>query len=105
MNQGELLRHVTETLDRLALPDVLVGSFAGYAYGGETRFTQDIDFVIDLVSGQVSALCSPFPPPEFFVSEQAVRDAVRSRFQFNILHPASGNKWIASSRKAWIVRT
>ena len=32
------------------------------------------------------------PAPEFYVSADAVRDAVRDRFQFNVLHPASGNK-------------
>lgn len=91
MNQRELLRHVTKTLDRLALPHMLVGSFAGYAYG-EPRLTQDIDLVLELPLALVPAFCGAFPPPEFFLSEPAVRDAVRTRFQFNILHPTSGNK-------------
>ena len=91
MNQRELLGYVAATLDRLAIPHMIVGSFASYAYG-EPRFTQDIDIVLDLAPGAVSLFCAAFPSPEFYLSEPAVRDAVRSRFQFNILHPTSGNK-------------
>lgn len=91
MNQRELLTYVVSTLDRLAIPYMVVGSFASYAYG-EPRFTQDIDIVLDLPAGGVPAFCDSFPAPEFYLSEPAVRDAVRTRFQFNILHPTSGNK-------------
>jgi hypothetical protein len=91
VNQRELLRHVSETLDRLAVPYMLVGSFAGYAYG-EPRLTQDIDLVLELPTKSVSPFCAAFPPPDFYLSEPAVRDAIRSRFQFNILHLTSGNK-------------
>ena len=91
MNQRELLTYVVATFDRLAIPHMVVGSFASYAYG-EPRFTQDIDIVLDLASSDVTAFCTAFPAPEFYVSEPAARDAVRTRFQFNILHPTSGNK-------------
>jgi hypothetical protein len=33
-----------------------------------------------------------FPPPEFYVSDLAVRDAVRNRSQFNVLSTAEGDK-------------
>ncbi len=91
MNQRELLRYVTTTLDRLTVPYMLVGSFAGYVYG-EPRLTHDIDLVLDLPMAVVPLFCAAFPAPDFYLSEPAVRDAVRSRFQFNILHLTSGNK-------------
>jgi hypothetical protein len=91
VNQRELLRHVTTTLDGLAVPYMLVGSFAGYAYG-EPRLTHDIDLVLELPMATVTPFCAAFPPPDFYLSEPAVRDAVRSRVQFNILHLTSGNK-------------
>ena len=91
MNQRELLEYVVAAFERLAIPHMVVGSFAGYAYG-EPRFTQDIDIVLDLPLGTVPEFCAAFPAPEFYVSEAAVLDAVRTRFQFNILHPTSGNK-------------
>jgi hypothetical protein len=91
MEQADFLRHSADTLDRLGVPYMVVGSFACMAYG-EARFTQDIDIVLDLPLPTVSAFCAAYPPPDFFLSEHAVRDAVRTRFQFNVLHPASGNK-------------
>ncbi|MBI1832123.1 MAG: hypothetical protein HYR84_11810 [Planctomycetes bacterium] len=91
MEQTDLLRHTIDILERLAIPYMLVGSFASSAYG-EPRFTRDIDIVLDLTSAQVSDFCAAFPPPEYFVSEQAASEAVLRRFQFNVLHPASGHK-------------
>jgi hypothetical protein len=59
---------------------------------GEPRYTHDIDIVVDLAEHQVPALCSAFPDPDFYVSEPAARDAVRSRRQFNVIHGRSGGK-------------
>ena len=91
MEQTDLLRHAIDALERLAIPYMLVGSFASTAYG-EPRFTQDIDIVLDLSADRIAAFCAAFPAPEFFLSEQAVRDAVQAHFQFNVLHPATANK-------------
>jgi hypothetical protein len=91
VEQSELLRHCIDVLERLQVPYMIVGSFASSAYG-EPRFTQDIDIVVELAAERVSAFCAAFPQPDFYLSEQAVHDAVRGRFQFNVLHPASGNK-------------
>ena len=91
MEQADILRHSADTLDRLGVPYMVVGSYACMAYG-ETRLTQDIDIVIDLPMAAVSPFCAAFPPPAFYLSEHAVRDAVRRRFQFNVLHPAGGTK-------------
>ncbi len=41
---------------------------------------------------QVPEFCAAFPAPEFYCSAEAVEQAVRRRFQFNILHPQSGLK-------------
>jgi len=91
MEQTDVLRYAIDVLESLRIPYMLVGSFAGGVFG-EPRFTQDIDIVIDLTESEIVSFCSAFPSPEFLVSEHAVRDAVRSRFQFNVLHPTSGNK-------------
>jgi len=48
--------------------------------------------VVDLTRETVEAFCSSFPPPEFYVSIVAAREAVSRRHQFNIIHPASGLK-------------
>jgi hypothetical protein len=69
----------------------VTGSTATIFYG-EPRFTNDIDIVVDLREADIADFCRRFPPDEFYVSEQAVREAVRDRRQFNVIHPASGLK-------------
>ena len=102
MEQIELIRHAARTLDALAVPYALVGSWGSGVYG-EPRFTRDVDIVLDLGLALVSRFCAAFPGPEYYLSEPAVRDAVRSRFQFNLIHPASGNKidFILPRPTAW----
>jgi hypothetical protein len=91
LEQSDLLRRVLEVLDGLKIPYFLVGSLASAAYG-EPRLTQDIDLVITLSADQTAALCAAFPSDDFYVSLPAAEQAVRSRGQFNVIHPASGNK-------------
>jgi hypothetical protein len=81
---------------------MLVGSFASIAYG-EPRLTQDIDIVIDLNMTQVPAFCKLFASDDFYFSQDSVIQAVRSRFQFNVLHTSSGNKidFILPRSDAW----
>jgi predicted nucleotidyltransferase len=91
VEQNDLLRHTIDALERLGVRYMLVGSFASIAYG-EPRLTQDIDVVVDLPEQLIAQFCSTFPAPEFYLSEAAVRDSLRSRTPFNVLHPSSGNK-------------
>src|SRR5262245_41941674 len=91
MEQSDLLRKVAATLDKLRVPYAVVGSIASTIYG-EPRLTNDIDVVLDLSPRNVDAFCAEFPSPEFYVSRAAVESAVQKRFQFNVIHPASGFK-------------
>ncbi|HEX5471391.1 MAG TPA: hypothetical protein VFW73_05870 [Lacipirellulaceae bacterium] len=91
MRQIELLAFTIAGLNRLALDYAIVGSYASSAWG-EPRMTRDIDIVIRLRPDQVHSLCSLFPNDEFYVSPAAAAEAVRHLSQFNVIHPASGNK-------------
>lgn len=91
MNQTDLLRHLVETLDRLAIPYMIVGSLASATYG-EPRMTQDIDVIVDLAEQQIPPLCRAFPADDYYVSAEAARQAIQHRGQFNIIHSSSGNK-------------
>jgi hypothetical protein len=91
VEQPELLARVIKILEEQAITYLLVGSLASGVYG-EPRLTMDIDMVVDLRTEQVAVLCAKFPSPEFYVSESAARDAVARGGQFNVIHPASGNK-------------
>jgi hypothetical protein len=91
MDPSELLERLARTLEALRIPYLITGSMATIAYG-EPRFTNDIDVVVRLASHQVDELCRAFPAEEFYISREAVADAVAHRAQFNVLHPTSGLK-------------
>ena len=91
MEPSELLRHCVAALERLRLPYFITGSVATVDYG-EPRFTNDVDVVVALPLQRVLQFCRAFPQPEFYLSEDAVREAVEHHGQFNIIHPTSGLK-------------
>lgn len=91
MEPSDLLRYVARAIEGLGLRYFVTGSTATIFYG-EPRFTNDIDIVVDLSEPRIADFCRQFPQDEFYLSEPAVREAVRRRTQFNILHPASGLK-------------
>ncbi len=91
MDQIELLRTADAILEPLGVPYCVVGSMASMCYG-ETRYTNDLDLLIDLKSEQVSRLCAQFPDPDYYVSEPAAHEAVERRRQFNVIHVKSGYK-------------
>lgn len=91
MDSYDLLRYAAETLERLQVPYLVTGSMATITHG-EARFTNDVDIVADFQPKHIEAVLDAFPAPEYYCSRDAVRDAVRRRSQFNVIHPASGLK-------------
>ena len=91
MDQPELLRFAVGVLERLGLRYFVTGSIAT-TYFGEPRFTNDIDIVVDLNPDRVPEFCGAFPDADFYLDEESVRDAIATRDQFNIIHPACGLK-------------
>lgn len=86
---GELLLHLVQVLEDLEIPYAVAGSVAAIAYG-EPRATRDIDVVVDLTAADLGRLKDRFPEGEFYLDEDAAREAVSRRGQFNIIHPSSG---------------
>jgi hypothetical protein len=91
VEQSDLLRLALDTLEDLRVPYAIVGSFASGAWG-ESRFTQDIDILVELRRDQVAPLCRTFTNAGCYVSETAAYEALDRRSQFNVIHPSSGNK-------------
>lgn len=91
MGPYELLGTTVLILERLQIPYLVTGSIASMAYG-EPRLTNDIDIVAGVEEKHISALLEAFPPNEFYISEDMIREAIRRKGQFNIIHPASGLK-------------
>ena len=91
MEQLDLLRRVVAALEGMGVTYMLVGSYGSGAWG-EPRLTRDIDLVASLSADDAEPLIRAFPLPEFYVSIDAVREAIRREGQFNVIHPTSGNK-------------
>jgi len=91
MNIAELLLHACTHLERLGVPYTVTGSVSSAAYG-EPRSTNGVDIVIDLTEDMIPDFCSGFADEAFYYSEDAIREAVRQRFQFNVLHTTGGYK-------------
>lgn len=91
MEQHEVFAYAIDAVESLGLTYMVVGSVASIAYG-EPRMTLDMDVVLDIAPEHISAFCARFPSPEFYVSPQAILQAVIHRTQFNVIHPDSGNK-------------
>jgi hypothetical protein len=91
LTQTELLDLVADVLSRLGIAYMVTGSVAASFYG-EPRFTNDIDIVVDLPPALISRFCASFPAEDFYLSEEAIGDAVRRRRPFNLIHPRSGLK-------------
>ena len=91
MNLADLLLHTCTHLDRLGVRYQITGSFSSSAFG-EPRATNDIDIVVALNEDMVPDFCEGFADEAFYFSEDAVRQAVRDKFQFNVIHTTSGYK-------------
>jgi hypothetical protein len=87
----ELMQRVADFFESHDVAYRVVGSLASMAYG-EPRFTNDVDIVAQLTLDKVQSLCEFFAPPEYYLSESAVRSAIARRFQFNLIHSSSGLK-------------
>jgi hypothetical protein len=91
MEQHELLGYLVRCLEKLRIPYFITGAVASIAYG-EPRLTNDIDVVAEVKDEAIDELKGCFPEQEYYFDLDAAREAIKSRRQFNIIHPASGLK-------------
>ena len=91
MELDELLGKVVEAFERLHVSYLVTGSVASMAYG-EPRLTNDIDVVAEIREEHIPGLLAAFPAETFYLSEDAIREAIQRQGQFNIIQPGSGLK-------------
>jgi hypothetical protein len=91
MSQQKLLEKVIRTLNRLGIEYMVTGSIAS-SLQGEPRSTHDIDLLIDLPASKARTLSSAFPPPDYYLDEDAVLHAVSSSGMANLIDMKSGDK-------------
>jgi hypothetical protein len=75
---------VAAALDDVGITHSVGGALAS-SFSGETRFTQDVDIVVDLRLEQVGALVSALGP-DFYADVDALGRAVRTRSSVNVIH-------------------
>ncbi len=96
MSQQELVRLVIQVLKQAEVDYMVTGSLVS-SLQGEPRATHDIDIVINLPVDQIAFFLQQFPAPDFYLSEDAVNDAVHYQSMFNLLSTTDGEKvdfWI-----------
>jgi hypothetical protein len=91
MPQQELLRRVVDVLQRAGVRYMLTGSLVS-SLQGEPRATHDIDLIVQIDIVSVGPLLLAFPPPDYYLDEMAVREAIARRDMFNLLEITSGDK-------------
>lgn len=91
MGPFELLQKIVAVFEDLHISYFVTGSVAAMAYG-ESRLTNDIDIVADIREQHIPDLLNAFPIQKFYISEEMIRNAIRCKGQFNIIHPRSGLK-------------
>ena len=83
--------YLIEVLERLGISYMVVGGFAAVFYG-EPRLTIDVDIVVDMKTEHIRPLVAAFPIPDYYVSEEGIRDSQQRRYPFNIIQPTTGAK-------------
>jgi hypothetical protein len=83
--------YVIEVLENLEIPYMVVGGFAAIFYG-EPRLTIDVDIVVDMEPEHIKPLVAAFPVPDYYVSEEGIRDSLQRGYPFNVIQPATGAK-------------
>ncbi len=83
--------YVVSVLEHLNIPYMVVGGFAAIFYG-EPRLTLDVDIVVDMHWEDIPSFVAAFPLPDYYVSEEGIRDSLRRRYPFNVIQPTTGAK-------------
>ncbi len=78
---------IVQAFDSLGIEYVVAGSLASSVYG-VPRATQDVDLVADLTLSDVGRL-EELLRGEFYADADMIRDAVRRRASFNVIHLAT----------------
>ncbi len=86
-NELDIVRDVSQRLDRAAIAYMLTGSMA-MNYYAQPRMTRDIDMVVALGAADANKIVDLFRH-DYYVSEDAVRDSIATESIFNLIHNES----------------
>jgi hypothetical protein len=100
MSQQGLLAHVVRVLNDLGIEYMVSGSLVS-SLQGEPRATHDIDIVVALERRHVKVLPKAFPPPEYYLPEDSILDALKTEGMFNLIAVKTGDKvdfWVLTNQ-------
>lgn len=67
---------------------------------GEPRATHDVDILVNITNAAIPSLINTFIPPDYYISEIAIEDAIKHKSMFNLLDTTEGDKvdfWILTN--------
>jgi len=79
-----ILENITNVLEQLDIAYAIGGSMASSIYG-RVRFTQDADITVEPFENRAEKLFELIKP-EFYISKDAMYQALRQRSSFNVVH-------------------
>jgi hypothetical protein len=82
---------VVKALDDINAPYMIVGAFAGFAFG-ISRATFDVDILVDLQEEDYEKLSDKFPLPRYYADPEMMRNSVDMGIMFNLIDTQEGVK-------------
>lgn len=96
MLQPKLLIKVLTLLNENQIDYMLTGSIVS-SIQGEPRATHDVDILVNITHTAIPALIKAFMPPDYYISQTAIEEAIQHKSMFNLLDTTEGDKadfWI-----------
>jgi hypothetical protein len=87
MNEIDIVRDISRRFAQADIPFMLTGSMA-MNYYAQPRMTRDIDVVIAMSREDVGRVATLFQP-DYYVSEENIRESVAHESIFNVIHQES----------------
>jgi hypothetical protein len=84
MNEIDIVRDISARFERAQIPYMLTGSMA-MNYYAEPRMTRDIDVVVEITPEDIERVVVLFRP-QYYVSEENIRDSLAHESIFNLIH-------------------
>ena len=87
MNEIDIVRDISRRFEQADIPYMLTGSMA-MNYYAQPRMTRDIDVVVAISPDEVSRAAALFRP-DYYVSEENIRESLAHESIFNLIHQES----------------
>lgn len=106
MSQQELVKKVVTFLTEHQIFYMMTGSIVS-SLQGEPRLTHDIDVIVQIDRNSIKHFLSGFKSSEYFIEENAIKDAIDGMGMFNIIDIKEGGKvdfWMLTDSPFDLVR-